>query len=181
MRANIVLTLTGPDRVGLVESLTELLVQAGGNVETSRMARLGGEFAGVMLVSLPAEKTAGLEQALRSWTAQGYQITTRATELTYAQSHANWKPYQIEVEGADHEGIIHDLAHALSQRGINIEAMETGTRRAAHSGAPLFMMTAQVLVPPALSDSDWEGDLETTGHHLNVDIRVTSVKTLKSA
>ena len=48
---NLVLTLTGPDRIGIVESVTGLLVARGGNVEMSRMARLGGEFAILMLVS----------------------------------------------------------------------------------------------------------------------------------
>ena len=42
MRTNIVFTLTGTDRIGLVNDLTELLLALDGNVEASRMARLGG-------------------------------------------------------------------------------------------------------------------------------------------
>ena len=55
MSKNFVLTLTGPDRIGIVERVTRVLLDRGGNVETSRMARLGGEFAILMLVSMPAD------------------------------------------------------------------------------------------------------------------------------
>lgn len=41
MNKNVVLTLTGHDRVDLQE-VTNIFVKYGGNVETSRMARLAG-------------------------------------------------------------------------------------------------------------------------------------------
>ena len=37
MNKNIVITLTGHDRVGLVEEIMNVMVRHGGNVETSRM------------------------------------------------------------------------------------------------------------------------------------------------
>ena len=66
MKRNLVLTLTGPDRIGIVDRVTGLLLDRGGNVETSRMARLGGEFAVLMLVSLPSEHCAGLDRTWKS-------------------------------------------------------------------------------------------------------------------
>ena len=49
MRKNIVFTLTGSDKIGIVEEVTKVFLDHNGNVETSRMARLGGEFAILML------------------------------------------------------------------------------------------------------------------------------------
>jgi glycine cleavage system transcriptional repressor len=69
---NIVLTLTGTDRVGIVEEVTQLLLKLGGNIETSRMSRLGGEFAILMLVSLPSDLSASLDQAISELPARGY-------------------------------------------------------------------------------------------------------------
>ena len=43
-RTNVVFTLTGTDRIGLVDDITELLLALDGNVETSRMARLGASL-----------------------------------------------------------------------------------------------------------------------------------------
>ncbi len=174
MRANIVFTLTGKDRVGLVEEVTKFLLDLGGNVETSRMARLGGEFAVLVLVSLPAERLADLESRVHTLTDQGYKVTTSETEA--AAAPPGGQTYTIEVLGADHEGIVHEIARALAQRGINIEAMETGTMQAPHSGTPLFTMEATVTVPPGLPGEDWEAALEETGHRLNVDVKVTAAK-----
>ena len=70
MQKNFVLTLTGPDRIGIVDEVTGLLLERGGNVETSRMARLGGEFAVLMLVSMPADRYSGLDDDLGRLTAR---------------------------------------------------------------------------------------------------------------
>ncbi len=177
MQTNLVLTLTGPDRIGIVEDVTGLLLARGGNVEVSRMARLGGEFAILMLVTLPAERVAGVEMDLEGLAAQGYKVTTTRVPQTHAQAHPGWKAYHVEVHGADHEGIIQEVARYLSQRGINIESMDSETTPAPISGVPLFTMTAEVAVPPGLAGQGWEAGLEDLSHHLNLEIRVAKVAT----
>ncbi len=176
MRKNIVFTLTGSDRIGIVEAVTKLLLEHGGNVETSRMVRLGGEFAMLVLVSMPAEEVESLEKVVDSLAAQGYKVTSSQTEQSYADKFPGWLPYQIEVLGTDHEGIIHQVALYLSQCGINIESLDTGISHAPMSGTPLFNMKAQVMVPPNLSGKDWMPGLDEIGHQQNVDINVTPVK-----
>lgn len=175
MRTDIVLTLTGKDRVGIVEEITQLLFKLGGNVETSQMARLGGEFAMLVLVSLPSEQLAKLEGATAQLAKQGYKFTTTITDRN-APSHSGWDSFQIEVEGADHEGIVHEIARSLAQRGISVESMETGTQPAPTTGSPLFTMTAQVVVPPGMTGPDWQTALRDAGQRLNVEINVTRTK-----
>lgn len=175
MQTDFVLTLTGPDRIGIVDEVTGLLLQRGGNVETSRMARLGGEFAVLMLVSMPADQFGRLDESLGGMIAQGYKITTTESRRTSTESLNGWLPRQIEVRGADHEGIIHEVAHYLSGQGINIESADSESVPAPTSGSPLFSMTARVLVPPRLSGTDWQAGLEEIGSRLNLDIRVSSL------
>lgn len=175
MRTNIVFTLTGADRVGIVDEVTQVLFNLGGNVETSRMARLGGEFAILMLVALPSEQLGNLDKNIQHLVAQGYKVTTVQTELTYAEAHAGWRPYQIHVQGADHEGLIHEIAHVLSQSGISIEAMETGTVRAANSGLVLFTLDAQVIVPPEVPGHTWSAALEDVAHRLHLDMKLAAL------
>lgn len=176
MQKTFVLTLTGPDRIGIVDKLTEVLLQHSGNVETSRMARLGGEFAVLMLVVMPAEQFAGLEGDLGGLAAQGYKVTLTPTEAMPAGGYPGWLPYQIQVHGADHEGIIHEVAHYLSQQDITIESVDTATTPAPHTGTPIFNMTAVVLVPPSLAGEEWQAGLGDVEHRLNVDIDVAVVK-----
>jgi glycine cleavage system transcriptional repressor len=176
MQKNLVLTLTGPDRIGIVDRVTGLLLDQGGNVETSRMARLGGEFAILMLVSLPEDRITRINTDLDDLVAEGYKVTTTPAERTYAEVHVNWLPYRIEVHGADHEGIIHEVAHYLSGRGINIESADSETTSAPVSGSPLFAMTAQVVVPPGLASQGWEAGLEEIASRLNLEIWVSALQ-----
>lgn len=172
MSTGIVLTLTGPDRVGIVEEVTRVVLSLGGNVETSRMARLGGEFAVLMLVALPAQD-ADVESAFADLVHEGYRLTVSRTERTASVPAIL---YQVEVLGADHEGIIHEIARELAARGINIESMETGTVPSPITGTPLFAMKAVVAVPAQMSDDAWLAALEDAGEQANVDVSVVSVQ-----
>ncbi len=174
MGINIVFTLSGTDRVGLVDEITRSILLLGGNIETSRMARLGGEFAVLMLVALPSDKADSLQKTVTDLASRGYKVTTTPTDQNGTQAHQGWLPYRIEVQGADHEGIVHNIAHALAQQGISIEAMDTGNTRAPNSGALLFTMNALILVPPGLTEDFWRGELENTGHNQNVEITVSA-------
>jgi glycine cleavage system transcriptional repressor len=175
MQTNFVLTLTGPDRIGIVDEVTGLVLERGGNVEASRMARLGGEFAVLMLVSMPAGRSAGLDEGLGALTAQGYKVTTAPARQAPPEAHPGWLPYRIEAHGADHEGIIHEVAHYLSGRGISIESVDSESAPAPTSGTPLFAMTARVVVPPGVAGTDWKSGLEEIGVRMNVDITVSAL------
>lgn len=175
MRNDIVITLTGPDRVGIVEEVTGLLLGLKCNIESSRMARLGGEFAVIMLVSVPDGASADLADTFRTLTDQGYKVTYSLTAQAPESAHVGWASFRIEVEGADHEGIIHEIAQGLSKQGVNIESMETSARPAPTSGTILFTMLAEVAVPPGLADSDWIELLGEAGAQANVDIEVIAL------
>jgi glycine cleavage system transcriptional repressor len=172
--STFLLTVTGPDRIGIVERVTGLLFDHGGNVETSRMARLGGEFAILMFVSVPEGRIAGLDRDLTALVADGYKVTTTATDPADASARPDRLPYHIEVVGADHEGIIHEVARYLAVRGINIESVDSETSRAPVSGSPLFSMKAHVIAPPSLAGQGWEAGLKKIADRMNVEIRVSS-------
>jgi len=176
MTKEIVLTLTGHDRVGIVNQITDLFIKHGGNVETSRMAHLGGEFAMLALVVFDDKELSALEAEFDKLRNEGFKITLVQTEDDHAKKYAGWLPYQIEVLGADHEGIIYKVTRHLAQQGINIEDMETSTSPAPMSGTPLFKMEATVLVPPKLPFHKWSDALEEVGDKLNVTVEVTMAK-----
>ena len=55
MKSYLVLTLLGNDRPGLVNSLADTIASHGGNWLESRMARLAGQFAGIVRIECPSE------------------------------------------------------------------------------------------------------------------------------
>jgi glycine cleavage system transcriptional repressor len=175
MPKNIVLTLTGRDKIGLVDNVTNVIAKRMGNVVASRMARLGGEFAILMLVSVPDSEFANLDQDFQQVRMEGYQVTLLQTEDD-SKKYAGWLPYEIEVTGADHEGIIHEISHHLATQRINIENMDTSSAPAPMSGTPLFTMKGVVLVPPHLNYHVLSDELEEIGDKLNVNVKVEMVK-----
>ncbi len=175
MPRNLVLTVTGPDRVGMVEEVAGLVAARGGNVEVSRMARLGGEFAILMLVAVPDDRLDGLETDLARLSDRGYTVSTTQARAG-ASAHPDARRYRIAVQGADHEGIIQEVARYLSHLGINIESADSDTIPAPISGVPLFTMTAEVAVPPAPEGPvDWETGLRELAAHQNLEVDVEPV------
>jgi glycine cleavage system transcriptional repressor len=132
------------------------------------MARLGGEFAVLMLV------TTARSLDLEGLTARGYTVTVAPASTAPEPSRAGWAPYRIEVDGADHEGIIHEVAQQLAANGISIEEMESDSRPAPNSGVPLFSMNALVLVPPA-APAAWTEQLRAIGSRMNLEVEVAPV------
>src|SRR3990172_3238497 len=126
MESKYVLTAVGPDRPGIVANLSGFLTLEGFNLEDSRMATLGGEFALILLVSKsnPAAKDPlGLVSQVESLT--GMTVTVRETTPTGGKPGV---PFLVRGYAMDHPGIVHALAHEVASLGANIEEMETSTR-----------------------------------------------------
>jgi glycine cleavage system transcriptional repressor len=170
MLEQFVLIASGGDRLGVVEQFTSLILEHEGNIEASRMARLGGDFAMLMLVTAPAERVAALREKLEG--LDTYSVHTRPAELRGGTASARVKPYGITVAGADHLGIIYQIARYLTERGVNIETMNTEVEAAPMSGAPLFTMSAVVIAPAGLDADELRQALARLGDQLGVDTAV---------
>ena len=173
MDKNIVITCVGPDQVGLVDRVTALILKKSGNIEESRMARLGGEFAMLLLVTLPESNLDALNNDLTDLQSNGYHIYTRETGDKISSRFKGWVPFDLNVTGADHEGILHSITHSLAEKNINVELLDTHITSAPMSGTPLFTMNAVILVPPDLPNKTWNEPLEQAGRDANVNISVT--------
>ena len=173
MRKHLVMTLVGPDHIGIVDRVTKKILEFHGNVEESRMARLGGEFSMLLLISVTEDKREALIEALNKLQDENFQIFLRETESDTATKYSGWLPYRVVISGADNEGIINSISHHLAESGINLESAETNTAAAPMSGTLLFSMTAIVLVPPTLSYHGWREPLDEVGDRMNVSIEVS--------
>ena len=95
MQIPLVMTIIGPDRTGLVESVARAVAEHGGNWLESRMCRLGGEFAGILRIEIPAEKKSALLAALQK--ISGLTVTIRAGESKNVP--ANARQTKLEIVG----------------------------------------------------------------------------------
>ncbi|MDX1593106.1 MAG: glycine cleavage system protein R [Gammaproteobacteria bacterium] len=175
MKRLLVISALGEDRPGIVDDLSELILDAGCNIEDSRAAVLGGEFAVMLLVSGQWNEIAKLEDALpRSAEALGMQIFCRRTDTPDRRDDR--LPYMVEVVALDHPGIVHQLAHFFSARGINIEDLVTHTYPAAHTGSPMFAVTLTVGIPASQHIGTLREEFLDHCDQLNLDAVMEPVK-----
>lgn len=168
MKKHIVLSALGKDRPGIVNQLTRAILDAGGNVEDSRMTVLGGEFAVILLISGAWNSIAKLETQLPAIEKKlDLTLTARQTEPRALKQ--NMVPYAVDVVTMDHPGIVNEMAEFFSMREINIEDLSTWTYAAAHTGTPMFSMSMTVSVPASLSIGNLRDEFTRFCDRMNVD------------
>ena len=64
MQQQYVITFAGADRTGLVETLAALVKSHGGDWQQSELTRLGGAFAGAILVRVSSEGFQAINRAV---------------------------------------------------------------------------------------------------------------------
>ena len=164
---NIIISAIGSDRPGIVSELSGVITSHGGNVEESRMSRLGSDFAIIMLVTVAPDWEESLEVALKSITE--LTITTKPTKLPQVSDGSQ---FRIDLSGADNEGIVKVLSKYLAEKSINILEMETHTSQAPVSGTPLFNLNAFVSIPKDVEENLIQSDLSQIAQDLGVEIRL---------
>lgn len=169
MRSSVVLTIIGPDRTGLVETIAQAVAARGGNWVESRMARLAGHFAGILLVDVDPDQRGALEADLRDLASRGLRVTLEATEVDDA-APGDTRPLRFDLVGQDRPGIVRDIARVLAQHGVNVVGLETEVISAPMTGDPLFHARAGLHVPADESLEAVRDALEAIANDLMVDI-----------
>src|SRR4051812_4300300 len=135
---DLVLTLIGLDRPGLVESVAQVVADHGGNWLESRMIHLGGHFAGILRVEVPPDRRATLSRALDGLAASGLRVVaddapappsapaSAAQSEAWAGSPRAHRPddgqlMKLELIGLDRPGLVREISQLLAQHGINVE------------------------------------------------------------
>jgi glycine cleavage system regulatory protein len=167
--AQLVLTVVGDDRAGLVQSLADVVSAHGGNWETSELAELAGAFAGIVLVSVPDGRLDELRDAL-----QGLDGLLRVTVHGGAAS-ADARPgrrFTFSVLGNDRPGIVRDITGILTHHGLTIDLFSSQTREAPMAGGMLFEANVVVRVPVGRDPALVISELERLAGEIQVDLSV---------
>lgn len=168
VNASLVLTVIGGDRPGLVESVSQAVAAHGGNWLGSRMARLAGQFAGILHVEVPADQVDALREALLTLEAKGLRIVVTASEEP--ETDVEMTEVELDLVGQDHPGIVRDISHLLAERGVNVDELETDCTDAPMSGETLFIARARLQLPASVSVEQLREDLEQLAHDLVVEV-----------
>lgn len=170
MSVELVLTVIARDRAGLVQTIAEAVAAHGGNWVDSSMARLGGEFAGIVRVELPEAKAAPLEAALGRLAADGITVICRRTDGTPA---ARGRLARLVLTSVDHPGIVRDVSAALARHGVSIDELETKVAPGSMSGEPMFSAVARIVLPAGLAAERLGDELESLASDMMAEIVLT--------
>jgi len=167
--ASIVLTVVGDDRAGIVHSIAETVSAHGGNWERSELAELAGAFAGIVLVSVPAERLDELTSSLRGLDGL-LSIALRSGGAVPASVHGPVLTFR--VIGNDRPGIVRDITNALTGCGLTIDQFSSRTVEAPMAGGLLFDATVVARGPGAEALAEASAALERLAGEIQVDVSV---------
>ncbi len=170
-RSYVVLTAVGPDRPGLVNALSSLTSEVGANIEDSRMAILGGEFAMILLISGSSDVAERTREIVARVEGE-LELRCILKETSPARAPSDYLPYRIEVDGADRPGIVQAVASILAGRGINVASLESRLTHAPFSATPMFVLEAALQVPSKIVLSELRRELTAACEEENLDFRL---------
>ncbi len=170
MNKHLVLTVVGDDRPGLVGELAATISGHGGNWLQSSMAQLAGQFAGIVEVAVPAEKSTELQQALDGLTHLKIVIAEADTKKSAVAAVANARRLKLSLVGHDRVGIVREVSQVLARFAVNVENLATHTASAPMSADILFHADAELTASPELDARALIDALELLSNDLMVDI-----------
>lgn len=168
--AELVVTIVGDDRAGLVGALAERIAAHGGNWQRSELTELAGAFAGIVLVSVPDDAAEDLRRSLD--TLEG--LLTITTHAGTAVPPPTSRSLTFTVLGNDRPGIVREVTSAISEHALSIDAFASDTRPAPMSGGMLFEATVTVRIPEGTDASKITDALERVAAEIQVDLTVAS-------
>jgi glycine cleavage system regulatory protein len=76
----------------------------------------------------------------------------------------------LDLVGQDRPGIVKEISHALAERGVNLEELETECESAPMSGEILFKAHATLRAPADVDLDTLQSDLEAIAQDLMVEL-----------
>ncbi|HEY4136935.1 MAG TPA: ACT domain-containing protein [Casimicrobiaceae bacterium] len=168
MHVSVVITVIGPDRPGIVRMLADRGRAFDANWAESRMASLGGQFAGIVRWEVLSEKAESMIAGLRELESSDLRIVIAQVSSTLAVGDR--RLINLELVGHDRPGIVQEVARALLDRDVSIEELETEFTSGAWSGEKLFKAVALLSVPHALTVDALREALEALANEFMVDL-----------
>lgn len=171
-KKKVVVTGAGHDRIGIIKDITELIFENNGNLMDSKMSKLGGDFAVMMLVEFPIDSVQIFKSKLiESKESLGLHLSCSDAIVPKATSHESYN-VKIELEGADSPGIVYTVSQYLSDVGANVENMVTSSQCAPMGGTTLFKMSGTIKLSDLINFNALKDKVKLLENKLGVDIRL---------
>ena len=160
---NLAVTAIGRDRPGIVAGLTAVLVEDGGNIDDSQMSRLHGQFAVMLIVSVPDGTPIDPLRVRLDEAGRGLGLDAVTVCQVSELGRGPEPTHVVTVYGSDRPGIVHDAAQLMAEREIDITDLKA--RRTVSGEGHLYTLMMEVAIPgdPAELEQALAGMAASTG------------------
>jgi glycine cleavage system transcriptional repressor len=172
----ISLTAIGKDKPGLVSAIAKALFEYKCNIEDSTMTILHGQFAMILILSLPKNVDPKNLYSKLQKSAKSLEMSFSYSELASfaAKKQKLVNPYVISVYGADKPGIVYNISSFLADYKINITDVQTALSKS--KGKKTYIMIIEVEIPKKISLAAVKKELLSLARSLNVDVSVNQAE-----
>ena len=138
---HIVISCIGPDKTGLVDSISKIISQYKGNWQVSSLHHLSGFFAGVIEVAVTKENSQPLVSALKNINGLSCQIETAESNAPEIDTNLI-----LELTANDRSGIVQEVSSIIHNQSGNLIKLVSSQDSAAHTGQVMFKARVQVAI-----------------------------------
>jgi glycine cleavage system regulatory protein len=163
---HLVISCIGPDRTGIVDSLSTIINDHNGNWQVSSLHHLSSFFAGVIEVTVDEKDTQALMDDLKNIEGLNCQMALADPNLSQVNSNL-----VLELTANDRAGIVKEVSSVIHHQGGNLIKLVSSQSSAPYSGQLMFNAKVQV----AMNEDNLD-DLIDALEHIADDLMVDITK-----
>ena len=167
----LIITIMATDGPGVVQRLSDVVLENKGNWAESRLSHLCGQFAGIVHIEVAPEERAALLSGLAALESEAIHVTQHGDSAAVGEVAVS-ETVTVSVEANDRPGIVEEIASALADAEVNVERMSTSCHSASMAGYSLFDAEIVVALPEGFSVQKLEDVLEDVSDDLITNIEI---------
>ena len=161
---DLIVTVLTDDRPGVIERVSAVVAEHGGNWQDSRMAQMAGKFAGIIALSVPDAAAEALRSDLQALSDVVVHVAASQAAVPATRLHT------LEVVANDRPGILAEVSRALAVIGVNVAELQTSVEPGSMSGAVIFRARLDLGLTPQQSLAEVIAGLEGLSDDLMIDV-----------
>jgi glycine cleavage system transcriptional repressor len=168
-----IITVIGPDRPGIIASLSGTLFKKGCNIENISQTTLQSEFAGICVVSIPDGVSLETLKKDMNNELSDQNLHVHIKDLDEGQprkKESSTEPFIVSTCGPDRKGIVAMISRVIADAGINISNLKAMFEGGVNPDRNIMLFEVDIPVGtdfPSLSEA-----LKQTAETLDLDLTI---------
>lgn len=166
MLKQLIVTLIGDDKSGLIKNLSHVVSEHKGNWLASNMSELAGQFAGILQISVEDEHYRELCEALSLIPGLTINFAEGKNQTVWQESPS------LIIHDNDRPGIINDIAQILTKHNIELKAISTHCKDLWQSENNYFYAKLKLTLPEGLNIEKFNQDIAAISTTITVELNI---------